>query len=76
MIEPYKPNVIVGRNICARRRALGYSRVKLGQMVGRDQWWVRRIEAGQDPSPDELYSLSDALKISSPEILLKANAFL
>jgi transcriptional regulator with XRE-family HTH domain len=68
-------DVVIGENVAARRRAFGWSRAKLAEMLGQSDAWVRRIEEGQKLSPDEFYAIAEALSVSEPRMLLNPGAF-
>jgi transcriptional regulator with XRE-family HTH domain len=54
-------DIIVGENIAARRRCLGWTRAKLAEMLYQSDSWVRRVEEGQKLSPNEFYAIAEAL---------------
>jgi transcriptional regulator with XRE-family HTH domain len=68
-------DVVVGENIAAKRRCLGWTRAKLGEVVQQSDSWVRRVEEGQKLSPNEFYAIAEALNIEEPRMLLKPGAF-
>jgi transcriptional regulator with XRE-family HTH domain len=68
-------DVVVGENIAARRRCLGWTRAKLGEVMQQSDSWVRRVEEGQKLSPIEFYAIAEALSVSEPRVLLRPGAF-
>jgi ribosome-binding protein aMBF1 (putative translation factor) len=68
-------DVVIGENVAARRRAFGWSRAKLAELLGQSDAWVRRIEEGQKLSPDEFYAIAEMLNIENPRVLLKPDYF-
>jgi transcriptional regulator with XRE-family HTH domain len=68
-------DVVVGGNIAARRRCLGWTRAKLAEMLNQSDSWVRRVEEGQKLSPIEFYAIAEALSVGEPRVLLEPGAF-
>jgi transcriptional regulator with XRE-family HTH domain len=74
-IEVPTADKVVGENIGARRRAMGFSRKALAEALGQDESWLRRIEEGQSLPAYMLPAINKALGLTEPFILLKANVF-
>lgn len=67
---------IVSRNIAVRRAIVGMTQAQLGQMIGRDRDFVKRLESGQPVTLDVAKDLKIALKLSDVFVLLKPDAFI
>jgi transcriptional regulator with XRE-family HTH domain len=55
-------STVFARNLCRRRRAIGYSQNSLAAHAEDSQSWISRIEAGETPSLAMLTKLAGALK--------------
>lgn len=59
-----KLGVVLGANICERRKKLGWTQAELAERIGVDTETVSRFERGSNlPSLQRLEKLADALKI-------------
>ena len=67
---------VVGANIATRRRALAISQERLGAAIGRDRFFIGRMEKGQGIDFDLVPAIAKELQLKDPYVLLKPDAFL